>query len=621
MSYTVLARRYRSKTFDDVVGQNHVAQTLKKAITSGRVAHAFLFCGTRGVGKTSMARILAKALNCDRSDGPTPQPCGECASCEAIAKGEDLDVVEIDAASNTGVDNIREVIENAQYRPARCRFKIFIIDEVHMLSKNAFNALLKTLEEPPGHVKFILATTEPEKVPATIQSRCQRYDFRNIPTREIAGHLRDICRHENIDADEDALLLIAKAGAGSMRDALSLLDRLLSVGEDKLSVDLIEQLLGLPKSQLIFDLAQAIGQGQIPSVLDQVDAILAGGLSAESLIAALSEHLRNLLILRTCGPQSNLVEVPGLNIEQINQQAQQFDPAALTQDIPILEELRRLIRQSQAGRSLLEATLIRLAMADQFASIADLLSGMSSPAAPAASRPAPPARPAPASAIEAQKKNNEPVAAPPPPAPVESSSSDGDDDDLPQVGRVWEGPRESLSTLMARSRRPAPPPPASPAPANLAPADIETVDPNDLPAVWRVLLQLLSSQSPNLITMLSHGRYNGMEDGLAVIQFNPANSFSINNLNRNGKKELIRDALGRVLGRPVGLKLDLSPDVPPAGSPPAPKTAASSAANPLPAGPASLPLTPDLLATLQSDPLVKSLIDQFGGTIIKATEQ
>src|SRR5580692_11403979 len=258
MSYTVLARRYRSGTFDEVIGQDHVAQTLKKAIASGRIAHAYLFCGTRGVGKTSMARILAKALNCHKSDGPTTEPCGKCSSCVAIARGDDIDVIEIDAASNTGVDNVREIIENAQYRPARSRFKVYIIDEVHMLSKSAFNALLKTLEEPPSHVKFILATTEPEKVLPTILSRCQRYDFRNIPTREIAGHLKNISKQEKIEADEDALLLVAKAGAGSMRDALSLLDRLLSVGEKHLTGDMIEQMLGLPKSQLLFDLADAI---------------------------------------------------------------------------------------------------------------------------------------------------------------------------------------------------------------------------------------------------------------------------------------------------------------------------------------------------------------------------
>src|ERR1700712_5062873 len=226
-----------------------------------RIAHAFLFCGTRGVGKTSMARILAKALNCEKFDAPTPNPCGKCNSCTAIARGEDIDVIEIDAASNRGIENVRDIISNAQFRPARSRFKVYIIDEVHMLSKAAFNALLKTLEEPPEHVKFILATTEAEKVLQTILSRCQRYDFRNIPTREIAAHLKEVTKSEGLEAEEDALLLVAKAGAGSMRDSLSLLDRLLSVGEKRLTVEMIEQLLGLPKAMLMFDLAQTIGTG------------------------------------------------------------------------------------------------------------------------------------------------------------------------------------------------------------------------------------------------------------------------------------------------------------------------------------------------------------------------
>src|SRR3989440_10403825 len=279
MSYTVLARKYRSATFDEIVGQEHVAQTLKRAIESGRIAHAYLFCGTRGTGKTSMARILAKALNCKSSDKPTTQPCGKCESCLAIARGDDMDVIEIDAASNTQVEKTREVIlDHAQYRPARSRFKIYIIDEVHMLSKASFNALLKTLEEPPEHVKFILATTEPEKILPTILSRCQRYDFRNIPTREIADHLASICKQEKIKADDDALLLVAKAGAGSMRDSLSLLDRLLSIGEKHLTIETIEQLLGMPKSQAVFDVAQAIGVGDVKQVLQLSNRLITQGL-------------------------------------------------------------------------------------------------------------------------------------------------------------------------------------------------------------------------------------------------------------------------------------------------------------------------------------------------------
>ena len=321
MAYTVLARRYRSADFDQLVGQEHVARTIKNAIATNRIAHAFLFTGTRGTGKTSSARILAKCLNCQSFDQPTPTPCGKCNSCLAIATGDDIDVIEIDAASNTGVDDVRDVIENSQYRPAHSRFKVYIIDEVHALSKNAFNALLKTLEEPPEHVVFILATTEVEKVLPTILSRCQRYDFRNIGTREIAAHLAEIAKAEKIDADPDALMLIAKAGAGSMRDALSLLDRMLSAADGKLTTGTLEQMLGLPRSGQMFELVQFIGEGRVKEALEKAANLVQSGLSPESLTAALIDYFRNLMILRICGKGSDLVEVPGLPIDDLARQA------------------------------------------------------------------------------------------------------------------------------------------------------------------------------------------------------------------------------------------------------------------------------------------------------------
>jgi len=254
MAYTVLARKYRSQTFDDVIGQDAISQTLKNAIKTDKVAHAYLFAGTRGIGKTTMARILAKALNCLAADAPTEKPCCKCESCVAINLGEDIDVIEIDGATNNGVDQVRELRQNTIYRPARCRFKIYIIDEVHMLTVQAFNALLKTLEEPPAHIKFIFATTEPNKVIPTIQSRCQRFDFNNINPKLIAGQLKLILEQEKIKYEDDLILPLAKMANGSMRDGLSLLDRLISTGIEPLTTGLLEQFLGCPNSEKIYNL-------------------------------------------------------------------------------------------------------------------------------------------------------------------------------------------------------------------------------------------------------------------------------------------------------------------------------------------------------------------------------
>ena len=256
--YTVLARKYRPQTFDDVVGQDASTKTLKNAIKTGRIARAYLFCGTRGVGKTTIARILAKALNCLNADQPTVTPCCECESCVAINTGDDIDVLEIDAGSDTGVDKARGLRDNVIYRPARARHKIYIIDEVHMLSPAAFNTLRKILEDPPAHVKFIFATTEPHKVLATIQSRCQIYDFKNVSTGDIADHLKLLLNKEQVLFEDVLVLSVAKMANGSMRDGLTLLDRLISTGITPLSVNLLEDFLGQPKIEGIYELINVI---------------------------------------------------------------------------------------------------------------------------------------------------------------------------------------------------------------------------------------------------------------------------------------------------------------------------------------------------------------------------
>ena len=374
MSYTVLARRYRSETFDEVVGQDPISQTLKNAIATERVAHAYLFTGTRGVGKTTMARILAKAINCLAAEKPTATPCCKCESCEAISTGEDIDVIEIDAASNTGVEHIRELRQNAIYRPARARFKIYIIDEVHMLSVSAFNALLKTLEEPPEHVMFILATTEPNKVLATIQSRCQRFDFRNIQASDIAGQLVTVLAGEGVEAEEALVRRVARLAHGSMRDALSLLDQLLSMSEGKLTAALMTELIGGPRSEQIIELGEAVAQGDCAEALRRVDEALGQGLALEQLAEALQRHFRDLMVLRNCGDDTELVDADeGPERTKAIEQAKLFDDAALVYSITVLEELRRAIKGSGSGRALLEAAVVRLTATERFSDTRALL--------------------------------------------------------------------------------------------------------------------------------------------------------------------------------------------------------------------------------------------------------
>jgi len=374
MAYTVLARKYRSQTFDEVIGQDPIAKTLKNAIKTGRVAHAYLFAGTRGVGKTTMARVLAKSLNCLAVDAPTTEPCCKCGSCVAINTGEDIDVVEIDGASNRGIDEVRQLRENAIYRPARCRFKIYIIDEVHMLTVPAFNALLKILEEPPSHVKFIFATTEPNKVIATIQSRCQRFDFSNISASKIAEQLRSILKQEKIKYQEDLILPLARMANGSMRDGLSLLDRLISTGVESLSVELLEEFLGQPNSEKIYDLIGQIGDSDAAGTLAAVEDLVNTGLSEVQIVGSLIEYMRDLMVVKATGAESDILVLTKEQRKRAGELAEKFDTAALIYNITTLERLRWSLKNSDTPRALLEASLLRFALSEHFLNVDELMS-------------------------------------------------------------------------------------------------------------------------------------------------------------------------------------------------------------------------------------------------------
>jgi DNA polymerase-3 subunit gamma/tau len=373
MAYTVLARKYRSQTFDDVIGQEPIARTLKNAIKMGRVAHAYLFTGTRGVGKTTMARILAKALNCLGFDSPTVEPCCKCESCVAVNAGEDIDVIEIDGASNNGVDEVRKLRENAIYRPARARFKIYIIDEVHMLSTGAFNALLKILEEPPSHVKFIFATTESNKVIPTIQSRCQRFDFVNISPAKIDEQLKSILKQEKIKYEDDLILALSKMANGSMRDGLSLLDRLISTGVEPLGAGLLEEYLGCPNSEKIHKLVSEIGSGNAAGAIEAIEDLINGGLSEVQIVDALIDYMRDLMVVKSAGAETKLVMLTAQQRKQAGELVEKFDIAGLIYNITALEKLRWTIKNSDSARALLEASVLRFAMSEQFLNVDQLL--------------------------------------------------------------------------------------------------------------------------------------------------------------------------------------------------------------------------------------------------------
>src|SRR5690349_24378022 len=309
MSYQVLARKYRPQKFSEVIGQEHVTRTLKNAIEQGRIAHGYIFSGHRGIGKTTVARILAMALNCRSSEQPVSEPCGVCDSCIEIRAGNSVDVIEIDAATNRGIDEIRELREAAQYRPARDRFKIYILDEAHQITDAAFNALLKTLEEPPGHVVFMLATTQPEDIPQTIRSRCQHFSFRAVKFAQIVDQLKDLCGRENISAEDEALALLAEAGDGSMRDALSLLDQAIASSEGKLSAESVRQLIGVASSGILEEIMQAVSRGSSEEVLRLLDRLVSEGHSPTHFARQMVRFVRNTIVAKVAGPDSSLLQI------------------------------------------------------------------------------------------------------------------------------------------------------------------------------------------------------------------------------------------------------------------------------------------------------------------------
>ena len=370
MNYKVISRKYRPQNFNEIIGQDHICTTLQNALKSGRIAHAYLFTGSRGIGKTSTARILAKALNC-----LNPQdynPCNVCQNCVEITNSRSLDVIEIDGASNRGIDQVRELRENVKYPPSNSKYRIFIIDEVHMLTREAFNALLKTLEEPPPHVVFIFATTEPLKVPPTIISRCQRYDFHRIPVREIVGQLKKIAESENLTVSDDILTLLAKKSEGAMRDAESLLEQVVSFSSENVNLNSVQKLLGLTDYEYYFTISNQVFEHDLNALIKSAEEVFNNGVNISEFLIGLSEHFRNLLITAIVKSAADL-DLPDSLKNHYQEEAQRWSVNDLMRLLKLVGEAQTGLKAAMNQRTHLEFALLRMGAMEKTVTIQSIL--------------------------------------------------------------------------------------------------------------------------------------------------------------------------------------------------------------------------------------------------------
>jgi DNA polymerase-3 subunit gamma/tau len=515
MSYLVLARKYRPQTFDDVVKQDHVTRTLKNAIAARRVAHAILFTGPRGTGKTTVARILAKAMNC--AQGPTATPCNACHSCKEITGGNAADVFEIDGASNNGVDHIRELRENARFMPQRSAYKIYIIDEVHMLSTPAFNALLKILEEPPEHVLFFFATTEPHKIPITIMSRCQRHDLRRIPIADITAHMADLCRREGMVIDEESLSLIARESGGSMRDALSLLDQVMSAAEGEITHGAVLDILGVADRRVLFDLSAALFRGDVPAVLAIIDDAHDHGQNLKTFYSDLVEHFRNLLVTKMGRDSERLVDVPAHEREWLAEQVRELSEIYLSRMVDTLLKEETAIKFSIQAKIALEMAVIRMFQVKPALPIEDLIRKLDllrgeMGSAPANTVPTPVQRPAQPETPAPESYRTRPQ----PAASVQESSEP-----------------EPLPVQAAPGPAPGAEPPAASDPAPKPAAVFDPAESEE--EIWGKLVACVCEEAPSVGGSLSKCRLVAMtDDGLTIEA--PDNGFNLKQLKRKHDK-------------------------------------------------------------------------------------
>ena len=600
MSYQVLARKYRPQKFSDVIGQEHVTRTLQNAIAQERIAHGYIFSGHRGIGKTTVARILAMALNCRSSSNekPVAEPCGICDSCIEIRNGNSVDVIEIDAATNRGIDEIRELREAARYRPARDRFKVYILDEAHQITDAAFNALLKTLEEPPSHVIFMMATTQPEDIPQTIRSRCQHFSYRAMKFDDIMGQLRDIVAKEKIPADEDALALLAEAGDGSMRDALSILDQAIASTSDRLTVDSVRSLIGSAPATALETVMQAVAESSSEKILVLVDELIGEGHSPTHFARQLVRFLRNVTVAKIAGKDSPLLQISSDERARVSRIADRFTEEDLTRHLQIMLRTHGELGYRQEQRFHLELGLLKMAHAQRLLPIEQLLSD-------AAASTSGPARttPRPILASPAEARRTEPL------TPARSSSvspfaADSARKSIPKAesaGGMNATSGSSTNVVIMGSAAPAvteisPDPRSEPAMLEPARAPVETglaPSPAAAESLRDAVLNALSNQQM-LVSILENAEWTLVGSSLTA---KVAASGTMIEMSFTAEARRIASAAASgQAGRPIKMQVE-SGGAPPASS--APRRASNGSAR----------------SRAEQDPIVQRMKEKFGAEI------
>ena len=571
--YLVLARKWRPQTFEDVIGQDHITRTLQNAIRSGRIGHAYLFIGTRGIGKTTTARILAKALNCTAVDAPTPAPCDQCGNCRSIAAGNSIDVVEIDGASNNSVDHVREIRENIRLVPSSSRYKIYIIDEVHQLSQSAFNALLKTLEEPPEHAVFVLATTEAHKVPATIVSRCQRYDFRRVGQENISDLLRAILDAEGVRCEEEALVAIARAADGSVRDGESILEQLISYCGDSISFADVFDVLGLVDWQVLNDLCDAILDKDTAGQLRIVEQVVVSGKDLSQFVQDILRYFRNLLVCKTADP-NELITLPADDIAAMAARAKRL---SLTEVIRLVEQFAELSKDfdSQlAQRIALESLLIRISKVAVEVSVETVLEklvglglGGVGPPAEGYSRPAPSVDSANPSAAASRTAPEQRAAAEPAQAASEGEAATRGAD------------RISLTSQNMRRH-------------------------------WTDIAHRVSARNLNLGVALGHATPAAIEEDTLVLRFAPHHDRAKRLVEGHEQRRIIGETLAAATENIASIRTEMNGEIP------------EDAADEHAVGRSAAPsVRPEVEQLALQDPHIAQVIEVFRGTIVDVTHR